>query len=301
MNDTSKLQHVVIAGTEKAGTTSLFSYLSQHHDIQASKVKETDYFRSQEVTYDDYIENFFDAKSAQKKFLLEASPGYLSEAEQVALKMHQVLPDGKIIFILRNPIERLYSTWKFHVGRLNIDETISFDNYVKKCLQFDNSELEADALGIGEWYLRGLEQGKYWEKLEFFFKYYKSEQIKILFFNDLKKDTPAVVKEICEFIGINFSDIENISFRKENVTFSGKIKWLHKFSLKINSVFEPFFRRNVWLKHQLLDLYKKINGSQSKSSQEISNDTKQILLEYYQSSNEQIKNNSLSDSDILWV
>jgi len=121
---TSSLPNFLIAGTEKAGTTSVFVYLSQHPQVCASSRKETDFFRNEfsgdrqrdEAAYAGY----FRKCTADQHILMEASPAYLGEADIVAPRIHALLPDAKLLFILREPIARLYSAYNFYVARLSI-------------------------------------------------------------------------------------------------------------------------------------------------------------------------------------
>src|SRR5580765_445608 len=86
-----RFANFVIGGTEKAGTTSVFDYLSAHPQVCTSSRKETDFFRNgytgnPEVDARRYG-SFFERCDSRTPVIAEASPGYLGEAATVAPRM----------------------------------------------------------------------------------------------------------------------------------------------------------------------------------------------------------------------
>ena len=93
-----KTRHLIILGTEKAGTTSLYEYFVNHYQVIGSTKKETDYFRNDEVSYYEYLKCF--PKVDDSKILLESSPGYLGTSQSTAKKIHNVLSsNAKLITV----------------------------------------------------------------------------------------------------------------------------------------------------------------------------------------------------------
>jgi hypothetical protein len=266
MMNSKRYKHFIIAGTEKAGTTSVFSYLSGHPTICPSRVKETDFFRQEQPgSYQDYI-SFFEACNSYDKVLMESSPGYLSEAEKVSHRLHAKLPDAKLLFILRDPVERLISSFRFHVGRLNISDTLSIDDYVRNCFAYCRGEATPEQLGVGRWYLETLEQGLYASKLSHFRAHFPEAQIIVMFLDDLVKDSCAFMKTICTFVDIDSGYFDNFTFYRENVTFFGKNKMLHRMAIFLNNFLEPYFRKNPAVKRLFLSWYKAFNASEAKQT-----------------------------------
>ena len=92
-----RLANFVIGGTEKAGTTSVFDWLSAHPQVCASSRKETDFFRDG-FTGDPVADarryaGFFESCGGNKPVLMEASPGYLGEAAVVAPRLRALVRD----------------------------------------------------------------------------------------------------------------------------------------------------------------------------------------------------------------
>jgi len=92
---------------------------------------------------------------------MEASSGHPGAAASVAPRIAALAPDAKVLFILRDPIDRLYSSHHFHCGRLNRPQQLSFQDCVRCCLDLDCGKRSARELGLDEWYLKVLHFGCY--------------------------------------------------------------------------------------------------------------------------------------------
>ena len=102
----------LIIGAMKAGTTSLFKYLSQHPEICACQEKEPNFFAS-DINWSkglDWYQNLWKWNQDLHKIALEASTFYtrLPEAN-AAERIAQIKAKFKFIYILRNPVERIES------------------------------------------------------------------------------------------------------------------------------------------------------------------------------------------------
>ena len=258
-----RIANFIIGGTEKAGTTSVFTYLGEHPQVCGSANKETDYFR-QEFSGDSQQDRrqyarYFTRCGKSERVVMEASPGYLGEAVSVVPRIRSLVPDMKFLFILRNPVERLYSSYNFHVGKLEIPEAVSIDEYVEKCLAFDRGDASEDVLGMGEWHLKVLRFGCYADFLRLYFDVFPKDQIKVMFFEQLRDDVSGFINELSVFLNIDTGFWDSHEFRKANVTFSGSNRLLHRIAMYANSRIEPFLRQRPELKRSLVSCYKKIN------------------------------------------
>ena len=107
-----------IVGAPKSGTTSLYHYLNEHFDVEMSSQKEPDFFSDESLQKQGmyYGRNRVDtigkynALFEKEDVILrgEASVSYLYY-EDVPKKIKEYNHDGKIIIILRNPIDRAFS------------------------------------------------------------------------------------------------------------------------------------------------------------------------------------------------
>ena len=292
----------IIGGTEKAGTTSIFSYLSMHPEVCGSCVKETDFFRNDltgntDVDFKKY-NNFFSRCSTNVRVNMEASPGYLAAGLGVVKNMHALVPDAKILFILRSPIDRLYSSYNFHVTKLNIDENIGFEEYVRSCISYDANEKTPEELGIGEWYLKAFRAGDYFQHLKIYYSIYPESQVKVVLYEDLKNDVSGLMRSVCDFINVSPDYFDSYEFNKVNVTFSSKNKFIHKFAMLFNEKTEGFLRQRPGLKRILVALYKKINQSRE-GYDPMTDISRQLLVEQYKPGVDGLKTLML-DREIPW-
>lgn len=119
------LPNFLIIGPGRTGTTSLYYYLKQHPEIYMSPIKETNFFayeqgkpgRSQiSKRYNIFPIKNIEAYSAlfkavtKEKAIGEASPRYFF-TPQAAERIKLILPEVKLIAILRDPVERAFSSY----------------------------------------------------------------------------------------------------------------------------------------------------------------------------------------------
>jgi cytochrome c-type biogenesis protein CcmH/NrfG len=110
----TKAPDFIIVGAGKCGTSSLFRYLGQHPQILLPHKKELNFFTTENFDkgFDWYLSHF-PAITDYPDFLTgEASPAYFNHPLAID-KIPQVIPDTKLIFLLRNPVHRIIS-WYYH-------------------------------------------------------------------------------------------------------------------------------------------------------------------------------------------
>lgn len=128
---------LLIAGQQKAGTTSLYHWLSLHPMIQAGKFKETRFFveegsalRRRKVWSGENLADFEALFGPPAdKFLLDASPDYYSSP--VAVSLPNQLRQVSAIVIVRDPLERLQSSYEFFRQRGEIAPAVDFSEWIK--------------------------------------------------------------------------------------------------------------------------------------------------------------------------
>ena len=278
------LANFIIAGTEKAGTTSVFTYLSTHPSVCGSVVKETDFFRNlytgeREKDVANYASYFGDC-AYKSPIVMEASPGYLGAGEEVAARIYAMIPHTKLLFILRNPIDRMYSSFNFHVGKLNLSKDLTFEEYIDKCIAYDSGQKNPAELGIDEWYLKVISFGRYADYLKYYYQQFPENQIKVMFFEDMNRDVANFMRELCQFLEISPDYFNSYNFKKVNVTYESKMKWMHNDAISLTTSSERFLRQKPELKQFLVRLYKKINQARE-GYDEISDESRYRLKQYY--------------------
>lgn len=120
-----------LVGAPKCGTSSLHSYLGQHPEIFISQPKEPHYFSTdiefrfrsyQYSNLEDYLRLFDNTDSF--RCCGEASVWYLY-SRCAAREIHRLNPNGKILAILRNPVDMMFSLYRFGT-RLGGENIVGF-------------------------------------------------------------------------------------------------------------------------------------------------------------------------------
>ncbi len=234
----------LVVGTQKAGTTAMYSVLRQHSQIFLPETKEIHYFDKKfEKGFDWYIENF---NGARPKHIAigEITPNYMYD-ENVPQRIFSNLGENiKLIFIFRNPADRAFSNYKMNIQRNN--ETNTF----KKAIELDLQRIKNN-----EQYpvvFHYIKRGFYDEQVTRFLKYFDKKNILFLLFKkDLIDNRRKTFKLIYEFLGINDENIPvNVKITPNVTHRSSKIEkilntsnGINKFAKKI--IPDKVFRTNI--------------------------------------------------------
>jgi len=110
MASSGALPNLIIVGAQKCGTTSLHNYLQVHPEIAMARIKETNFFLK-DANWDrglDWYASQFDSQAAVRG---EGSPDYtnLPGSHGTAERMQQVIPGARIVYLVRDPLERIAS------------------------------------------------------------------------------------------------------------------------------------------------------------------------------------------------
>ncbi|MBK6266523.1 sulfotransferase [Marivirga sp. S37H4] len=203
----SLLPDFLIIGAGKSGTTSVDNYLKQHPSIFISSRKEPNFFGYELNTAEDfkgmpqlnhynnsitdlnqYLQLFEPARENQLKG--ETSNTYMYHEAAPDRILHHI-PKVKLIAILRQPAERLYSRF-LHLARENRLPTENFSD----CL--DKNTV---------WWTRNdlIKEGFYGKYLSKYYKRFDKSQIKVFIFEELKNGPEKMMAEIFDFLGVDSS------------------------------------------------------------------------------------------------
>ena len=294
-------RYLIIGGTEKSATTSLYEYFSKHPEIISSRKKETDYFREKNVSEKIYNQLYFDENSCNK-LRLEASPSYLGLYEDVIPKVKSTLNNPKWVFMLRDPIDRLLSSFKFHKSKIYIDKDMDINTYVKFCFEYELGNISLEETPFdNQWFLNVLKAGKYKECLECYFENFN--HICLIDFTDFKDNTRRNVMRVSEFSEISPDYFDKYQFFTANQTFLPANRVVHRFSMFVNNSSEFFFRRNPRLKRFIVKLYRSINEDVRNSvGDKITADTLKSLQNYYKEDYKYVKEifKKYNNQDVYW-
>lgn len=251
-----RLPTVLIIGAQKAGTSALFSYLSQHPRMAPSREKELDFFGS-DFMYArgmDWYHSNWDEKQAHGKLRFEASPQYLA-APAACARIRDSLPKAKLVVILRDPVERAYSSWRMYRQQLEHDPDFyrrlhseryrpeqlanEFPRLVEEFEDFDLAiRREAKFLSRHQYLSCSLLYlGLYAQQLRRFFDAFQSSQLLVLDSEDLKLQRTETLNRVLEFIGLPEYDWSQANLAD---VFVGRTS--SQMPLKSRAFLEDFYR-----------------------------------------------------------
>jgi len=109
------LPALVVPGAMRCGTTSLFGYLAGHPQLAPSRRKEVHYFDLRFQLGPAWYRGQFPRPGrdacGRRRLAFESSPYYLFDP-RVPARLHELVPDARLVFLLRDPADRAYSHWR---------------------------------------------------------------------------------------------------------------------------------------------------------------------------------------------
>jgi hypothetical protein len=257
--------NTIIAGVEKAGTTSLFVSLAGHPQVSPASVKETRYFSplisgvepEPVAVYDAYF-----AEAGDQPIRLEATPRYCTGGRAVAERIDTVCgPTTRVIVVLRDPVARFVSFFNFQKARLRVPEELSIGEYLAR----SKAMTDDDVRDASEHPWSAFRSGCYAEWLPAWRAVF-GERLQVLYFDDLTATPDVVLRDVAAFLGIDPDGYASYDLASENRTTAYKRAGFQRVALALNDRLERFFRRHYKLKDRLRALYYRVNGRAGTSS-----------------------------------
>lgn len=197
---------LIIGGASKSGTTAIYYYLRQHPSFCLSEKKELHYFSRPSLaqamfgpgdrfilaeipgTFDEYL-SFFN-HCGDKAVAVDISPSYLFHFKAAdEIKRH--LGIVRIVFILRNPVDKAFSQYMHLFGEGL--EKLSFEEALQK-------ELERKERGYSDMWLYK-SSGYYAKALAHYVQVFGRENIRTYYYEELLNAPHSVLKDICTLAG----------------------------------------------------------------------------------------------------
>jgi hypothetical protein len=211
----------LIIGAHKAGTTSIYEYLNAHPEIRLSSPKELCYFigpstsptvvsqwgRGQEW----YRRNFVGTAVAHG----EASTAYTNypHTPGVPQRIHSLIRDVKLIYVVRDPVDRMVSHY-LHVRGLGRE---------RRCL---SDILRSPELSNSAYLLRSC----YWLQLQQYLEWFDADQILVVPFGRLVRERETIMSDIFRFLGVAddfvspyWGRVHNVAHRYPLLEMLGKV------------------------------------------------------------------------------
>ena len=216
-----------IAGTGKAGTTSLFYYLSAHPAICPATVKEpgfffdVDYPAGRVCSFEDGPDNYERLFPAWEpgQIRLEATPEYLYSAGTAA-RIKATFPEAKLLFSLREPVSFFISMFRYAQQLGEIPNSTSLEEHVEK--------QQGTGPGAGSTPPPYLGMGRFSDYLAPYVAAFGRDRIKVVFFEDLVRDSRGVLQDIAEFAGVDPAFYNTYDFKTHNATVAVRFQGLNR-------------------------------------------------------------------------
>ena len=290
MKNVADYNYLIVGGTTKAATTSLFAYLTDHPAVCAATYKETRFFLSSDYPlpskyrYSDDAEEYTSLfpNCDETQLRMESTPDYLY-CEKARERIAEFLPHAKLVFSLREPISRLISWYRFakQIGKL--PETLSFDAYVELLFTALDNNAENE-----EQHLQALRQGCYAIYLERYFNQFGPARIHVLFYEELAAQPAKVMAALSHFAGIDVGFYRDYAFKVANRTEKMRNSELHRkyrdfrFRLRRWTHDKPIIHNPLRMIRQTIEpIYLRLNTQPDKEIQ-LSKETQDRLVGYYQ-------------------
>jgi hypothetical protein len=207
----------LVIGAMKAGTTSLYHYLESHPEVCMSSIKETNFFLG-ENDYKrgiDWYSSLF--KKTDEKVFGEASVNYTKRHrwDGVPELIKKEVPDVKLIYLVRDPIERAVSHYMHNVAQGREKKTFT------------------QALVPQSHYLK---TSLYYYQIEAYIKYFDFDKILFVESSELLKNTQKTLIRVFNFLEISENvNINNINERY-HLSSEKKMKSILEAIIKSNKI-----------------------------------------------------------------
>jgi hypothetical protein len=184
------LPNLIIIGAQKCGTSALHHYLQCHPDISMSTEKELNFFIEHRNWSNGvaWYESWF---TGDARVHGEASPNYTNypAVKGVPQRMHAIVPDAKLIYMVRHPLERIVSHYMHN--RWSGLETRS----ITEALRGRHGGLAEDS--------RYIRRSKYFMQVAQFLEFFPQANIFITTQEELFKRRSETLRAVFRFLGID--------------------------------------------------------------------------------------------------
>lgn len=189
-----RLPSFIIIGAAKSGTSTLFDYLARHPHIYAAEEKEPCFFDA-DVAWNrgqEWYESLF-AKAQPHQKCGEASTNYTRypQVPGVPERMRATLPNVRLIYIVRDPVERAYSHYVHRYSKELFPGQpfrVSFEEHV-----------ENDPMCI--------DSSLFDRQIDRYLQVFPREQLLVLSFDELRRDPKTLLTRVQAFLEVPEQDL----------------------------------------------------------------------------------------------
>lgn len=242
----------IVIGAAKAGTTALHYILDQHPEIFMCPMKEPSFFWAYgqevvlkgpgaEVLKHRYVNDWnqylglFSGTSGEKA-IGESSVRYLSYPPSPEM-IHQFIPQVKLVAILRNPVERAFSSY-MHYLRDGMEPCTDFGEAIQQELR---GERQGWTFGLY------LNQGMYHAALQRYLQTFDRRQMYIALYEDMQNNAEALLHSLFAFLEVNEEFKPDMSQRHNvsGIIRNPFLRWIWTRSNGLRAALRPLLTERV--------------------------------------------------------
>ena len=211
--------NVLICGAMRSGTTSLKEYMNEHPEIGFIDGEDivvhdqfsgyypfaSPSFSQSQLGEDEKLYERISSNFSGKKTYIADKRAYFMFFPHIPFNLRDQLPDIKLIFILRNPVDVVYSA--FCKDKEESKSTQTFAEYLREsCAQIKNLSSSFNRNNWLDYFRPGselpvlVERGFYYNQIIRFYCLFREEQILVLRFDRLRDQPGETMKQVLRFL-----------------------------------------------------------------------------------------------------
>ena len=177
------LPNLIVIGAMKCGTTSLHFQLRRHPEIETSSEKELNFF-IEEKNWPKGVAWYASRFRGGTAIRGESSPNYASASRYpgVVERMASIVPDARLVYLVRDPIERLISDWLHEVA--GEGDRRPFEEIARNEMRF-------------------LDRSRYWRQVSEFLARYPESRIHVIEMTDLRDRREGTLRRLLAFLDVD--------------------------------------------------------------------------------------------------
>lgn len=280
MTAAERRPNLFVVGAPKSGTTAIVEYLRQHPEVFFPLRKELAYFGSdlqytklsvRDSNHNEYLKHFADWRN--EKWAGEGSVWYLFSTT-AAKEIKQFSPNARIVIMLRNPVDVMYSNYyqSLYNGNENLptfEEALAAEHDRKQGRRIPKSAMVVNAIFYRE-------SVKYTQQVRRYFDVFGHDYVYVIIYDDFKQDNVAVYNRLLGFLEID----KGFQPQFQIINPNKQVRFAHLRNALKNPLFVVLTRRFPKTAHRANAYFRQINTKYT-DRPPMKAELRQMLLEEY--------------------
>lgn len=216
----------VILGPQKCATTWMYRCLREHPEVYLPDTDAVHYFEMNYHRGGDWYGEFFADRDGEP-IVGEETASYVRD-DAAAARLAEDVPDARLLISVRNPVDRAFSHYWHEKSKGTID--FEFAEVLENYDLFEN------------WVAPGF----YHRNLERYLEHFPPEQVKLVYFEDLRADDEAFIRDVFEFVGADPDFTPSLVGERVNESrYTFRFDWMTRLYYGAFDAIQATFPRSV--------------------------------------------------------